>query len=197
MKLWESVLIQTMTKTNEINKRPILKVSKTDAAKRQLETAIRLWFFSGEPVSIHTLASAALQILHDLGNKRGVPTILHDSSNIRPEYVKKFHELVSRYENFFKHADKDPDGLLEFNPEGTEVYMLDAVLTYERLTQEAVSIFTIYKTWTFIQKPELMLEEPREKMISMLKSQGLYPLGIPKSEFFTHFQSNLLKQGIQ
>jgi hypothetical protein len=51
-----------------MTKRPTLKVSKTDVAKRQIETAIRLWFFSGDPVSIHTLAAAAHQILHDLGN---------------------------------------------------------------------------------------------------------------------------------
>jgi hypothetical protein len=30
------------------------KVSKLDAAKRQLETAIRLYFSDGDPVSIHT-----------------------------------------------------------------------------------------------------------------------------------------------
>ena len=49
----------------------ILPVSKFDAARRQLETAIRLYFFQGDPISIHTLASAAAQILHDLSRHRG------------------------------------------------------------------------------------------------------------------------------
>jgi hypothetical protein len=80
--------------------RPTLKVSKTDAAKRQLETAIRLWFFSADPVSIHTLAAAAHQILHDLGKKRGVPTALRDIPGIRPEYEKMVRETVSRYKIF-------------------------------------------------------------------------------------------------
>jgi hypothetical protein len=47
---------------------PIIHISKFDAAKRQLETAIRLWFHSGDPVSVHTLAAASHQLLHDLGN---------------------------------------------------------------------------------------------------------------------------------
>ena len=33
-----------------------LKVSKIDAATRQLDTAIELWFSGGDAVSIHTLA---------------------------------------------------------------------------------------------------------------------------------------------
>jgi hypothetical protein len=185
-----------MTTADGKDKRPIIKISKTDAAKRQLETAIRLWFFSGEPTSIHTLAAAALQVLHDLGRKGGVSSILRNPPNIRPEYKKRVLESFSRYENFFKHADKDPNALLEFNPEGTEIFMLDAVLTYESLTQEAVPMFSTFKAWIFIQKPELMIEEQREKLVHTLQSVGLYPIRIPKSEFFTLFQSVLMKQGI-
>jgi len=39
--------------------KPKLKISKLDAAKRQLETAIRLYFNEADPVSVHTLAGAA------------------------------------------------------------------------------------------------------------------------------------------
>jgi len=175
---------------------PILKIGKLDAAKRQLETAIRLWLFSGEPVSIHTLAAAAHQVLHDFGKRRGVPSILRDSQNIRPEYEKRVHELFYRYETFFKHANKDPDALLEFKPGATEVFILDAVLTYENLTREAVPIFTTFKAWMFIQKPELMKEEQGEKIIQIIKNCGGNPLHIPKTEFFTRLQSILMKQRI-
>ena len=34
-----------------------IKVSKMDAAKRQLDTAIALWFAEKDPVSIHALSS--------------------------------------------------------------------------------------------------------------------------------------------
>lgn len=47
------------------------RVAKLDAAKRQLETAIRLYFASADPVSIHTLTAAAYQLLLDLNKKAG------------------------------------------------------------------------------------------------------------------------------
>ena len=53
-----------------------LKVSKLDAAKRQLETAIRLYFSNGDPVSIHTLVAAAYAILHDVTGRKGADPML-------------------------------------------------------------------------------------------------------------------------
>jgi hypothetical protein len=37
-------------------------VTKLDAARRQLRTAIHLWFNDGDPVSIHALAFAAYEL---------------------------------------------------------------------------------------------------------------------------------------
>ncbi len=166
-----------------MDKRPTIKVSKTDAAKRRLETAIRLWFFSQDPVSIHTLAAAAHQILHDIGKTRGAPSMLRDIEGIRPGYEKRVRETINRYENFFKHADKDPEGLLDFNPEAPQGFLLDAVITYEALTREAVPLFTTLKTWIFIHNPELMKDEPREKLTEALKIGGEILLQMSKVDF--------------
>ena len=38
-------------------------LSKLDVARRQLETAIRLYFYDGDFVSTHTLAAAACKVL--------------------------------------------------------------------------------------------------------------------------------------
>lgn len=55
------------------------KVSKLDAAKRQLETVIRLYFAGRDPVSIHTLTAAAYNIVHDITANRGAePMIVKD-----------------------------------------------------------------------------------------------------------------------
>jgi hypothetical protein len=43
-----------------------IKITKMDAAKRQVRTAIKLWFMEEDPVSIHTLVSAAHEIIHTL-----------------------------------------------------------------------------------------------------------------------------------
>jgi hypothetical protein len=46
-----------------------LRISKVDAAQRQLRTAIALWFNDGDPVATHALAFAAYEILHHVSEK--------------------------------------------------------------------------------------------------------------------------------
>ena len=176
--------------------RPALKISKADAAKRQIETAVRLWFFSGDPVSIHTLTAAAHQVLHDVGRSRGAPTILRDLPGARPDYVKRLRTLVSRYENFFKHANSDPGAVLDFNPEATEIFMLDAVLTYEGLTREAAPILSTFKAWMFIRQPQLMNEVDREKLVQKLNQTGINLTQVSKAEFFAQYLQVLLRLGV-
>jgi hypothetical protein len=95
-----------------------------------------------------------------------------------------------------KHADKDPDALLDFNPQATEIFILDAVVTYESLTQETVPILSTFKAWMFIQKPELMKEEARQKLINGLNALGVDFSQIPKTEFFSIYHSALIKHGM-
>lgn len=173
---------------------PTLKLSKTDAAKRQLETAVRLWFFSQDPVSVHTLTAAAHKVLYDVGKRRGVLITLRNPENIRPEYRRKYHELISRYENFFKHADKDADGLLDFNPDATEIYLFDAVLAYETLTCEITPILGAMKAWGFMRHPNLANEKDREKVALAVNQIDVATLC--KADFFMQFQEGLLRSGI-
>ena len=175
-----------------MNKQPTLKISKIDAAKRQIETAICLWFHSGEPVSIHTLIAAAHQILHDIGKKRHITTLLRGAQQIRPESRKNFQKIINRYENFFKHADRDADSLLDFNPVATELYLLDAVLTYENLTQEYAPILSTLKMWMFIQNPNFMNKVDRDKLLPLLKNKPELQ-STPKAIFFRDWHSMLLQ----
>jgi len=41
-------------------RRTFVRLSKFEAARRQLETAIKLYFADGDEVSIHALAAAAI-----------------------------------------------------------------------------------------------------------------------------------------
>ena len=50
-------------KPHELRK---LAITKLDAARRQLETAITLWFHDADPVSVHTLVMAAHGFLKHL-----------------------------------------------------------------------------------------------------------------------------------
>jgi hypothetical protein len=47
-----------------------LRIGKLDAARRQLQTAIALWFDERDPVAIHTLSVAAYEIVHTISKQR-------------------------------------------------------------------------------------------------------------------------------
>ena len=91
-----------------------IKVTKLEAAQRQIDAAIRLLFKNEDPVAIHTIAAAALQILKDLAKKDNTQVWKMMNQCIRPEMRKTFRdEVENKAVNFLKHADKDPDGILE------------------------------------------------------------------------------------
>src|SRR6476660_706469 len=77
-------------------------IDKFEAAQRQLDCAIRLWFVDEDSLAIHTLAYAACCILRDLfdSQKREVLG--------KFEVSQKFGEVP----NFLKHADRDPEHVL-------------------------------------------------------------------------------------
>jgi hypothetical protein len=93
-----------------------IRVSKLDAAKRQLHTAIRLWFDDGDPVSVHALVSAAHEIIHTLFRRKGLKGLLFDNPGIPDEIRTDFAAAVVSAANQFKHARHDPDGVTEFAP---------------------------------------------------------------------------------
>jgi hypothetical protein len=69
-----------------------IKISKLDAARRQLDTAIELWFHDGDPISIHTLTSAAFEIIQDLNKKHGnleVSLLGMPQRLAKPEHVEE------------------------------------------------------------------------------------------------------------
>src|SRR5688500_1002695 len=86
-------------------------ITKLDAARRQLDTAITLYFHHGDSVSIHTLAAAAHEVLAAAARKRttGEVEILVDRMlmAIRPEYQDAWNEKMAEAQNFFKHGARD------------------------------------------------------------------------------------------
>lgn len=143
-----------------------MTVSKLDAARRQLETAVNLYFHEGDPVSIHTLTSTAYEVLRDINDGQ---SMIKDwmKDYIRPEVLKEFRDKVNEGQNFFKHADRDAEKTLIFEPETTQIWLMDACLTYKRISQERVPLLEVFKLWAaitwgkrFFTYPGLNLSDP-------------------------------------
>ncbi|MDO8795450.1 MAG: hypothetical protein Q7J25_12600 [Vicinamibacterales bacterium] len=128
------------------------KVSKLDTARRQLETAIRLYFSEADPVSIHTLMSAAYQVLMDINRIQGGSPMIKDAipTWVRPDATKEARDRLNEAANFFKHADRDHDEVLEFSLAPTELLLYDAVRKYRELTGELVPVLAVYDAWFWI-----------------------------------------------
>jgi len=145
--------------------KPSLKISKLDAAKRQLETVIRLYFSDCDPVSIHTLTAAAYNVIRDVSDKRHSPRMIVKGvlvNSVKPNYQKTFRCMLNEAENFFKHANEDLDATLDFDPEQSEILILDACWQYLRLTGEWPPLFGVYQAWYVANRPRyftLMLKQ--------------------------------------
>lgn len=104
-------------------------ITKLDAARRQLATAIDLWFHDKDQVSIHTLSAAAYEIIHAFSKKHGRGRdLLLDSLFVKDEYRGEWKRLLRKGANFFKHADQDPDATIDFQPMTSEIFILFAIL---------------------------------------------------------------------
>lgn len=145
-----------------------IHISKIDAAKRQLETAITLYFRSGDPVSIHTLTAAGYDILHGLSKTRGIKPFVKNTDMIRDEKKKKYLDMVNEAQNFFKHADRDTDKLYEFRPATTEFLIWDACQMYQQITTEIPKLMYIFNFWFFINNPGLAKDQDTEKKLTQI-----------------------------
>ncbi len=146
---------------------PKMNVSKIDAAKRQLETAITLYFSKADPVSVHTLAAAAHEILRAVCKSRGGKSLIKDIKAlgvIRKEKEKEYLDMLHEAQNFFKHGDRDPDASFEFRPTTTEAFILDACYMYISATTETPKPFFIFNFWFAVHHPFIMTDAAREQL---------------------------------
>lgn len=142
-----------------------IKISKLEAARRQLETAIVMFFNRGDAVSTHTLVAAAAGVIQDVNTAKGGKPMIMDFQEVKPEHRKQLHKLVREAENFFKHADRDPDAVLEFQPESTMFMILDAVEKYHELSGENPPITSIFTVWFKAYMPHLFPDVEKNRAL--------------------------------
>lgn len=135
-----------------------IHISKLDAAKRQLDSAIALFFHSGDVISIHTLASASYDLLKALCDKNGINNyMVKNESFVREDKKMEFRQAINKAQNFFKHADRDHNSILEFSPEFSEYFLWDATHMYSQLTSEHPPLFMLYRLWIAAKHPDTIL----------------------------------------
>lgn len=139
-----------------------LSISKLDAARRQLEVAIRLYFFDDDPVSIYTLGAAAYGVLRDIASAKKIPLLTTEQrlmARVVPGKERELLAVLRRHQNFFKHADRDADAAIDFNPESTEWLLFDGSVAYTQLTSETTPIMGTLNMWWQYRNRDLIKAE--------------------------------------
>lgn len=138
----------------------MITVTQLEAARRQLKTAIWLWADDGDPVSIHTLAYAAYQIVHDVNRQRKGPPLLLDSELIRHEKRSEWVNIVKSDANYFKHADSrrkyKPPPSIDFDPSSNEHFFAFTILGLKGMGEQLTPLEVAFEVWHGVNRPELL-----------------------------------------
>lgn len=167
----------------------LIKLSKIEAARRQIESAIWLWFLDGDTVSIQTLAAAAERTLLELAELWGARA-WPSSARYLPKQKRPARPLRSDdAADFFKEAKADES--CEVSKQWTELHLFDAVMAYSNLAPERcgsalmstfVVRFGVERQELFIRDAFSLLERKISKSFNIRRLERL-----SKIEFLKEF----------
>lgn len=139
------------------------EIDKLEAARIQIEVAIRIFFERKDSIAVHTLATAAQGILMDIGKSMGITSTIFNEEYIRPEKKKEFMRIVREPQNFFKHADKDPDEKLNYRDFAAALMLFDVCLLYQSISGISfidLPEMSVFYSWMLIKNPNYIKEGP-------------------------------------
>ena len=163
-------------------------IDKLDAARRQVESAVTMFFEKWDVISQHTLISAAHGILYDLGTQRGIGGSIKDSPLVPPAHRGDFIKGLHIPQNFFKHADKDSGRNLVFFHQVSHFFLFDAIRLYVLLSRGATERMKIFLVWFQLRYPDLYSYPPTEEDMRKIRE------GVTDPEVFKAIARRLLQQ---
>ena len=111
---------------------------------------------------------------------------------VKPEQRKGVADAANTARNFFKHADKDPDAVLEFDPGQTDWFLLDACFKYIELTGKRPPLYNVFHVWFHMQYTSVALSPGGDDIMAPLK---LAYAGKSRREFFAIAEADVLRRG--
>lgn len=138
-------------------------ITKIEAARRQLQAAIEMFFSRGDAVAIGTLAYNALEISSTLAGLRGEEdwTAFKKVAEQHQTTPKEVRDLFHKPRNFFKHADRDPDDVLESWTDDDVAHLLAfTVIQFGEVAERSVEMWSAliwyYAALADVKAPEAL-----------------------------------------
>lgn len=151
-----------------------IKLNKSEAARRQIDAAIRMLYGMEDPVSIHTLGMAGFRILRDLASQRDdsyMEKVI--GLMIKPDKKDAFWGAINGFSNFLKHADRDPNRILDgVNEEVNDVTLFVSCLFYQDLGHQFTPEMSAHVCWFTVLHPEFLIENTNPKFRAAVGGVG-------------------------
>lgn len=172
-------------------------ISKIEAAASLLDSAIRMWFNKEEFPAVTVVAFSAYQIIDNL--------LKHRSSHsygfflaelyIKSEYQKVYVDRMKKAYNYFKHADRDSDDNLVYNPHILEFILFEAIVEYNELTHSPTRLHKIFYTFFTILHHECLQDIGKSLLATVKKEYGLDEITIrdKRTHMFENWPEGLIK----
>ncbi|HYV19364.1 MAG TPA: hypothetical protein VFC25_10085 [Verrucomicrobiae bacterium] len=108
--------------------------------------------------------------MRDINEQRGGGFMVKDLHTlVGAERAADLRKQFKRAENFFKHADTDPEGEIEFNPIETPLPLFEAILKYVEFTGEKPPELMAFAIWFLLEnKDSLSKDSPYGIMVERL-----------------------------
>lgn len=100
-------------------------------------------------------------------------------------------QKLNEAQNFFKHADRDHESTLQFNPSSTEIMAMDACAKYREITGENPPLFQIYSGWMMVTRPEVY-DLPAEQLDQLSTAAEIF-LPTDRTDYFTDLLPVVMK----
>jgi hypothetical protein len=162
--------------------------TRLDAARRQINTAIWLWFNGADIVSVYTLAAAAHRIILDLSGIEEISPLPFNIANL-PEgltskMLKQGPDLLS--------GDAEPDKTIHLKPIWIEFYLFLVVSAYTEFAIDDDSYHPLMSAFMLrlgICRPEVFKRGALPDLDKGLNIEKIKKL--PKSEFLREMFGNI------
>ena len=123
------------------------QLTKLEVARRQLATAIDLFFADRDSVSVYSLATNSWEVIDALCRKAGIGSFsIQTRENVPSGKDLMVNYVNSPYRNFFKHADTDSEKTWPPLPDSqVEGVLFLAVEDYIRLNGRSPLQFQVFQ----------------------------------------------------
>lgn len=132
-----------------------ITLSKSEAARRQIDAAIRLTLGEEDPVAIMAVAAGGHRIIRDLIEREQHESFLRFTDWIKEGHEAEFWRYFNATANFLKHAAEDPMALREFDELEADFLIAFACRWYADLGFERTREMRVFMAWFQLCHPDL------------------------------------------